>query len=393
MKKTLSIILCLFLVFSLAACGGNNENSGGENPSVDVGANNSSSNNTGGDFDGSSISGEALYANVLKALGNPKVTKVVGSEADPSTHMFRIDENGVQVRYIGIKAQKPGETVNIMQATDFHFNKMSDRDNAEQNPAIMDTRKYRKGFRDESTVPNAKRVIEIGKKFDAVALTGDNIDYLTWGSLDLIKEHIWDVLGDKVIMPLGGHDATRVMESYVKDNTTLESRFDILQSGWQHDVHYSNKIVKDRVMLVQLNNGQSKYYGTQAEKLAADIKYARENNLVILIFQHEPVATGDTAQARVVPITGGNNYENFYKNYIGGSKSNSDDVTKKVYNLITNNADVVRGVFAGHLHQNYYTEIKATYEKDGAKVNAVIPQIVLQTATSAEGYITVINIE
>ena len=146
-------------------------------------------------------------------------------------------------------------------------------------------------------------------------------------------------------------------------------------------------------MLVQLNNGQSKYYGNQAEKLAADIKYARENNLIILISQHEPVATGDTAQARVVPITGGNSYENFYKNHIGGSKYSADEVTKKVYNLITNNADVIRGVFAGHLHQNYYTEIKATYEKDGAKVNAVIPQIVLQTATSAEGYITVINIE
>ena len=234
-KKLIIGLLAIAIVFSLTAC------SGGEvqNPADNAINNDEQIGNTENGEGGTEPEDSgALYNRVLAALGNPKVTNVVGSEADPGTHMFRIDENGVQVRYIGISALKSGEEVNIMQATDFHFNKMNDRDNAEQNPSIMDTRKYRKGFRDESTVPNAKRVIEIGKKFDAVAITGDNIDYLTWGSLDLVKEHIWDVLGDKVIMPLGGHDATRVMESYVADTTTLESRYEILQSAWQHDIHY-----------------------------------------------------------------------------------------------------------------------------------------------------------
>lgn len=384
MKRIISVLLALMLILTLTACGGNDADitvSGGENPNSDT---------SGTETE---LGGTELYTEVIKVLGNPEVTNVVGSETDPTTHMFRINDNGVQVRYIHIDALKDGEPVNIMQTSDFHFNRMSDRDYAENNPAVADTRIYRKGFRDESTVPNAKNVLSLADKFDAVAITGDNIDYLTWGSLDMIKEHIWDVLGDKVIMPLGGHDTTRVMESTVADTTTLESRYEILQGAWKHDIHYSNMIVKDRVMLVQMNNGQSKYYGTQAEKLAADIKTARENNTVILLFQHEPIATGDTNQARVAPITAGSDYGNFYKSGIGGSKYVADDVTAEVYKLITENGDVIRGVFCGHYHKNYYTEIKATYQKDGTTVDTTIPQIVLDTTTSAQGYITAINVD
>ena len=396
MKKILSLILCFALVFCLAACGGSeqpSDNSSATSNGAQSGTNEETGGNTNTETNGAGSSDGQLYARVLAALGNPAVTDAAGSASDAKGHMFTISENGVVVRYIGIDALKAGEEVNILQITDLHFNKMNDRDNAEQNPSVMDTRKYRHGFRDESTVPNAKKLIGMGKNFDAVAITGDIIDYLTWGSLDLVKEHIWDVLGDKAIVPLGGHDATRVMESYVADPTTLESRLDILQSGWQHDVHYSNKIVKDRVMLVQLNNGQSKYYGTQAEKLEADIKYARENNLVILIFQHEPLATKNMDYARVYPLDGSNDPVNYYKSCIGGSKYTADATTQKVYDLITQNADVVRGVFAGHMHQNYYYELDASYVKNGETVKTTIPHVVLHCAPSSKGYVNVINIK
>lgn len=148
-------------------------------------------------------------------------------------------------------------------------------------------------------------------------------------------------------------------------------------------------------MLIQLDNSRGKYLNGQAEKLEVDINKAREKGLTVLIFQHIPLSTRNPSDNYVLPMVLGNSVsgENFYSEQIGAAGAKLDDATEKVYNLITTNADVIRGVFAGHLHQNYYTEIKATYEKDGAKVNAVIPQIVLQTATSAEGYITVINIE
>ena len=418
MKKVLSLILCLVLVLSLAACGGaestvnQNPDGSGTQSGEEGNASNSSDSTQAGDSqsgDGSTsnstqggnsvtgtqaqpVDGTALYQRVLAALGNPTVSTQTGSAKDYNSHVVTLADSGVLMRYIGIKALKSGDEVNIMQATDFHFNKMNERDNTEQNPAVMDTRKNRKAYSDEATVPNVKKVLELGKRFDAVAITGDIMDYLTWGSLDLVKTHIWDVLGDKALAVLGGHDTTRVMQGTVGDSTTAQSRYDIIQSYWKHDVSYSNKIVKDRVMMVNIDNGASKYYGDQAKKLAADIKYARENNLVILIFQHEPLATKNAAYGKTYPLTGSSKTVNFYKNCIGGSKYSADAVTKEVLELITKNADVIRGVFCGHLHDGYYVEIDATYEKNGETVKTSIPQIVLGSSADYR-CITVINVE
>ena len=93
------------------------------------------------------------------------------------------------------------------------------------------------------------------------------------------------------------------------------------------------------------------------------------------------------------PLDGSNVPENYYKNCIGGSKYSADATTQKVYDLITQNADVVRGVFAGHMHQNYYYELDASYVKNGETVKTTIPHVVLHCAPSSKGYINVINIK
>lgn len=334
------------------------------------------------------------YENVKKLFSDKEFATVTGTSSDPNNHIIKLTDSGVRVRYASFKGLKEGEPVNIMQVTDLHFNKLNDRDIQENNPAIADTRKYRKGFRDESTVPAAQRSISLHTYFDAVAITGDNIDYLTWGSLDLIKQYVWDVI-PKVLMPLGGHDTVRVMQGYVADNTTLESRYDILQSAWKHDIHYSSMIIKDRVMMIQINNGQSKYYGDQYEKLSADIKKAKDENLAVFIFQHEPISTRNTEEMRKMPVGSNdrNKVKNFYKDCIGGSKSGSDATTKKVYDLIVGSADVVKGVFCGHFHEDYYTEIKGYYEKNGEKIESIIPQVILSCNSNENGAIFAITVE
>ena len=55
----------------------------------------------------------------------------------------------------------------------------------------------------------------------------------------------------------------------------------------------------------------------------------------------------------------------------GGVKSS--DTTRSVYNLIVNNADVIKGVFAGHCHSDMYNEIVA---KNSDGTAAVIPQYI-----------------
>ena len=44
---------------------------------------------------------------------------------------------------------------------------------------------------------------------------------------------------------------------------------------------------------------------------------------------------------------------------------NADATTQKVYDLITKNADVVRGVFTGHLHYDYYVDIPLPMKRMG----------------------------
>ncbi len=63
---------------------------------------------------------------------------------------------------------------------------------------------------------------------------------------------------------------------------------------------------------------------------------------------------------------------NCYTGQVGGS--NADSATASVYSLITNNADVIKGVFNGHQHNDYYTEIVAKTSSGDA---AVIPQYTL----------------
>ena len=72
-------------------------------------------------------------------------------------------------------------------------------------------------------------------------------------------------------------------------------------------------------------------------------------------------------------------------NLIGG-KLNNDEMSKKIYNLIIKNGDIIKGVFCGHNHNNIYTEIMAS-TPDGAI--AKIPQY---TVSGNYAYSNVIQI-
>ena len=61
---------------------------------------------------------------------------------------------------------------------------------------------------------------------------------------------------------------------------------------------------------------------------------------------------------------------------IGGAER-CDATTMKIYDLITENADVVKAIFTGHWHSQFYSEVCASYEKNGEKVPAFIPQYVI----------------
>ena len=64
-----------------------------------------------------------------------------------------------------------------------------------------------------------------------------------------------------------------------------------------------------------------------------------------------------------------------FRRAIGSRTRNDDEATRRVYRLIRENGDVIRGVFCGHWHSAYYAEIDAgqyripQYELEGNPYN------------------------
>ncbi len=368
MKRLVSLFLVVTLSFSLAACKSTTSNE--PEPAVPE---------------------KTVYEKTVEVIGSPETEPI---SQNPFCHILRVKDTGVQVRYIEIEGVSKGEQVNIMQLTDMHFNSLNERDRQENNPVVMSSYENREYCRDGVTVPKTQAVLDYAKYYDAVVATGDNIDYLTYGSLELLKENLFDKI-DKLLVCLGNHEATRQMTGTVADPTTLESRLEILKKYWNHDLHYASLLIKNRVLLIQMDNSRGKYLSGQAEQLEADIKKAREQGLTVLIFQHIPLSTRNPKDSYIMPLvlSGTIHGENFYSKQIGAVGSNLDSATKKVYNLITTNADVIRGVFCGHLHYDFLVEIPATYERDGIKTETVIPQVVLNQAFNTNGHFLSITVK
>lgn len=294
-----------------------------------------------------------------------------------------LDKNsGLMIRELVIESNKDdGEPVEIIQLTDLHISFINEED--KKNEEIMHTRECRQGFADAVTLPAACRVLKYASDYDCTVVTGDIFDYLSCGAIELTKKYIWEPYPE-VIMAVGGHDFTRQIQTGIANKVPFEERYKTVQAAWGHDISYYSRLIKDKVLVVAMDNNTDRYRelapaytDDQAERLEADIKKAKTNGYVILIFQHEPISTmneNDTA-VKTVGDNGGPE-KDFYTRT--GNHELDDIATKRVYGLIRENADVVRGVFCGHLHYDYYTEICGSYsDETGKRHEKKIPQVML----------------
>lgn len=304
-----------------------------------------------------------------------KIT-ITGSPDDLRTWIYRLEDNGLFVRETVIDSGKnDNNTVQIVQLSDLHINYFNERDLLDEELSL--TKQYRKWNADAACIPAIQKGLEYAMSFDQTMITGDTLDFLSEGAIELMHKYIWDVDPDAMIA-LGGHELVKQMQTGVEDKTPLEERREILKRAWKHDIYYTSKVIKDKVMVVQLDNGNHEYFAGQVEKLAEDIKLAREKGYIILIFQHEALSTGnpeDVSKECFREYDG--KYRNFYDKCIGYDERDNE-VTREMYHLITENADVIRGLFCGHYHSAYYTEVKGSYiDENGERREAYIPQPVL----------------
>lgn len=310
---------------------------------------------------------------ISEKIINSERETVCGCPDIPETCIMRICETGLFERHVVVESGLGGEPAEIVQITDVHFNYCDKED--EQNEELMHTKVCRRWNAGAASVSAIRKAMDYASAFDKTIITGDTLDYLSHGAMELTQKEIWDRDPDALIC-LGGHELTREMETGEGDRTSLSSRLEVLSAFWKHNMYYVSQIISGKVMIIALDNSRGSYSEEQYVSLEKDITRARKARMPVLIFQHEPLCTGKTEDTDVKPIRVYDpKYHDFYNDSIGSPSRKEESATKSVYNLICRSADTVKGIFCGHLHSAFYTEINAV---DSENRPAVIPQHVLE---------------
>ena len=130
-------------------------------------------------------------------------------------------------------------------------------------------------------------------------------------------------------------------------------------------------------MLIQMDDASAeRFWDSQLPLLRADLDRARAEGLVVLLFYHGPLQTMNPAdrEARAVLVGDPDSAEDNFCDGVDLVGPHSSEASAEVYELITGSADVIKGCFCGHWHNDFYNEIKAK-TPDGTE--EVIPQYTL----------------
>lgn len=300
-------------------------------------------------------------------------------------------KNDVAVREVEYETKKGGKPVVIGHITDIHLNYITENDL--KDPELKSTYDHRPFCAGMASVPNLIASLDYCKDFDYLCLTGDIMDFCSEGTTELAKKYIFDRFKN-VLACIGSHDITKNVQTGKRDKLTFEQRLDRIRPFWSNDLEYDSVVLGNKVMLITMNDediltesGPREIFSeNEYEKLLADIKRAREEDLMILLFVHVPLFTGEynrvfERDCKLMPI-------------VLACEKNPSPLAKKTYDLIVSSSDVIRGVFSGHFHTDFETEIEAGYEKDGKFVKQNIPEYCLNAnAYGGNGHVIKITVK
>ena len=236
----------------------------------------------------------------LTEIKEAGIRDVVGSCLDLNTWIYELP-NGIRMREVCIDSGKGGTHVEIVHLSDMHFNYMNEKDKEEANPTLFSTYEYRTWGAEGGFTSKAAKLMEYAKDADQIMITGDVLDYLSHGAVELIYREIWDKYPDTIIA-VGNHEFVQNVQGIVEESIPEKERWRWIEQVWKHDPHYYARVIRDKVMVIQLNNGENKFYKSQVTRLMEDVKLAREHEYVVLLFMHEPMVTGNPEDTAVVPV-------------------------------------------------------------------------------------------
>lgn len=324
---------------------------------------------------------ENQYNNTRTSMenGRSEFTPTSGATKGSSETIYQLT-NGMKVREVVIDSEKAGEAIEIMHLSDLHLGYMNAYDFADAYPTLLATYNLRTGKDNQGkNAANDRIVLEYARAADQLVVTGDTLDYLSKGAAELTYREIWDKFPN-ALMALGNHEISQIVSKTVNETLNQQQIYEKIQNIWKSEYLYSKKLLADKILIIQLHNAANEFYAEQYARLLDDLTEARSKGYKVLLFMHEPLVTGNAADTNVKPLWTGDKAE--YNFYTASPYSNvypsKNENTGKVYNLITDNADIVAGVFNGHIHTSFYTEIKGTGTNG---TNYVIPQY-----TSAASY-------
>ena len=299
---------------------------------------------------------------------------------------YRDMGNNIIERRLVINTGWGGESIDIVQMTDMHINYCNENDL--KDPVLKSTYQNRTWLKNGASLPNIERCMESAKDSDIIVLTGDVYDYYAEGVVQKADDYIFNKYKN-VVGAIGNHEVVRRVQGTVPETKSEKELRDLVTRSWCNDITYESMIIKNKVMAILLDNSSGKFLQEQVALFKQDLKKARNEGYVVLLFYHVPVNTGNPADAKAKALYVNDDYPaNFYDcaEHPGPGSSGAD---KTMYDLICNNADVIKGAFCGHYHSDYYTEISAKLP-NGTKT--IIPQYILTGAAYDSGHMLRITV-
>ena len=297
--------------------------------------------------------------------------KMALNQIVPNEHFihYMLPKTGQVIFETTIDSGLGGEEVEIDVMNDLHINYFTKEDEA--NEELMLTKKCRIWNADGASVPAVIGGMDVAQFADQTVLAGDILDFMSCGTMKMVKKHIFD-RDPNVLGAIGCHDFARNVQTGMEDKEPSSVRAGILNDFWIHDIHYTARDVKNKVICVVLDNSLGTYYEGNAQKLKKEVERARKENKIILIFQHEPASTGVESDKDLAPYYDAYmGKRNYYDGELVFSKAKEmTDEDKEMYDVLKESTDVIKGIFCGHFHSLFYNEL--TFEtKEGIKT---IPQ-------------------
>jgi hypothetical protein len=224
---------------------------------------------------------------------------------------------------------------------------------------------------------------------DYFVANGDLVDTLNTTTLGFVQEQL--SIYDNCMAVMGNH------EWFPKP--CEDGEYDTIQQYWKNDVYYSSVVLKDKVMLISMDNSRfdstdntvAAFTADQLDKLTADLTTARTKGYAVLLFVHVPLGTNLTEGDATANFYTQNQDDAYYGNGTWNFNTNSpsihhgDATTAAVCQKIADNADIIKGVFSAHYHSDFYVEIQGT--------NGTIPQYVNGAAKCDTGNVLKITLK